>query len=101
MTEASSVVGSEAHRRGGVPIWPAHGRLQRYAPRWRVRSVGEMATAIARRTAGWSHPVSDVSFPELHAFAAELGIPERAFEGDHDDVPEDVKPWSCSPEQLR
>ena len=39
----------------------------------------------------WSHLVSDVSYDELHAFvAAELGIPRRAFQGDHYDVPEDL-----------
>jgi hypothetical protein len=39
----------------------------------------------------WSHLVSDVSLDELHAFVAvELGIPRRAFQGDHYDVPEDL-----------
>ncbi|SNS76840.1 Protein of unknown function [Geodermatophilus pulveris] len=39
----------------------------------------------------WSHLVSDVSYEELHAFvAAELGIPRRAFQGDHYDVPADL-----------
>ncbi len=39
----------------------------------------------------WSHLVSDVSYEELHAFAdVELGIPRRAFQGDHYDVPEDL-----------
>ena len=34
----------------------------------------------------WSHLVSDVSYEELHAFAGtELGIPRRAFQGDHFD----------------
>src|SRR4051794_22436770 len=46
------------------PGWPAHGRL-------------------------WSHLASDVSLEELHAFARRTGIPERSFEGDHYDVPED------------
>lgn len=46
------------------PIWPAHGRR-------------------------WSHLVSDTSLGELHDFAAAAGIPERAFEGDHYDVPEE------------
>ncbi len=46
------------------PMWPAHGRR-------------------------WSHLVSDTSLTELHAFATRAGIPERAFEGDHYDVPED------------
>jgi hypothetical protein len=35
----------------------------------------------------WCHVVSDASFEELHAFAAELGIPRRAFQGDHYDLP--------------
>ena len=45
-----------------APVWPAHGRL-------------------------WAHLVSDQSFEELHAFARMAGIPERAFERDHYDVP--------------
>ncbi|MFI5632867.1 DUF4031 domain-containing protein [Streptomyces sp. NPDC051664] len=45
------------------PDWPGHGRL-------------------------WSHLVSDVSFEELHAFAASIGCPPKAFERDHYDVPE-------------
>lgn len=44
------------------PTWPAHGRL-------------------------WSHLISDVSYAELHAFAARLGVPRRAFERDHYDLP--------------
>ncbi|HEY8980724.1 MAG TPA: DUF4031 domain-containing protein [Streptomyces sp.] len=44
------------------PAWPGHGRL-------------------------WSHLVSDVSYAELHEFAKELGIPPRAFERDHYDIP--------------
>jgi len=43
------------------PTWPGHGRL-------------------------WSHLVSDTSYAELHDFAAGLGIPRRAFDGDHYDV---------------
>lgn len=46
------------------PLWPAHGRR-------------------------WSHLASDASLRELHEFAAGLGIPERGFEGDHYDVPEE------------
>lgn len=46
------------------PRWPAHGRL-------------------------WSHLVSDASFAELHAFAAENAIPERGFDHDHYDVPDE------------
>ncbi|MER8067461.1 DUF4031 domain-containing protein [Streptomyces sp. NPDC094034] len=44
------------------PTWPGHGRM-------------------------WSHLVSDVSFGELHAFAASMGCPARAFERDHYDIP--------------
>lgn len=47
-----------------APAWPAHGRL-------------------------WSHLISDTSYAEVHAFAAANGIPERGFEGDHYDVPEE------------
>jgi len=39
----------------------------------------------------WAHLVSDVSFDELHAFAARLGIPRHAFQGDHYDVPTEVR----------
>jgi hypothetical protein len=35
----------------------------------------------------WEHLVSDTSYEELHAFAGELGIPRRGFQGDHYDVP--------------
>ena len=45
------------------PRWPAHGRL-------------------------WSHLVSDTSLDELHTFALSAGIPARAFDRDHYDVPE-------------
>jgi hypothetical protein len=31
--------------------------------------------------------VSDESLPELHTFAAELGVPERGFDRDHYDIP--------------
>ncbi|MFD5652161.1 DUF4031 domain-containing protein [Streptomyces sp. NPDC127039] len=44
------------------PTWPGHGRL-------------------------WSHLVSDASYAELHAFAGALGVPRRAFERDHYDLP--------------
>lgn len=40
----------------------------------------------------WCHMVSDVSLDELHAFAAELGIPRRGFQGDHYDIPEELRP---------
>jgi hypothetical protein len=39
----------------------------------------------------WSHLVSDADYDELHAFVAEhLGMPRRAFQGDHYDIPEDL-----------
>lgn len=34
----------------------------------------------------WAHLVSDTSYDELHDFAGRLGIPRRAFQGDHYDV---------------
>lgn len=44
-----------------APTWPGHGR-------W------------------WSHLVSDTSYAELHAFAASVGLPRRAFDRDHYDL---------------
>ncbi|MGN6695940.1 MAG: DUF4031 domain-containing protein [Aquihabitans sp.] len=44
-------------------IWPAHGRR-------------------------FAHLVSDESYEELHAFAARLGLPDRAFHRDHYDIPD-------------
>jgi hypothetical protein len=43
-------------------LWPRHGRM-------------------------WCHLVSDLSHDELHAFAASVGMPQRAFHRDHYDVP--------------
>jgi hypothetical protein len=39
----------------------------------------------------WAHLVSDSSYDELHRFAAALGLPRRAFQGDHYDVPTDYR----------
>ena len=39
----------------------------------------------------WSHLVSDVSYDELHQFAARLGVPRRAFQGDHYDIPASLR----------
>ncbi len=44
------------------PAWPAHGTV-------------------------FAHLVSDASLEELHAFARAAGLPERAFDRDHYDVP--------------
>ncbi|QYC43131.1 hypothetical protein Nocox_27675 [Nonomuraea coxensis DSM 45129] len=38
----------------------------------------------------WSHLVSDHTLDELHDFAVLLGMPGRAFDRDHYDVPETV-----------
>ena len=35
----------------------------------------------------WCHMVSDAGFEELHAFAAQMGIPRHRFQGDHYDLP--------------
>jgi hypothetical protein len=40
----------------------------------------------------WCHLVSDTSLGELHEFAAANGIPRRGFQGDHYDVPEEMRP---------
>jgi hypothetical protein len=40
----------------------------------------------------WCHLVSDRHLDELHDFAAGLGIPRRAFQGDHYDIPEEHRP---------
>ncbi len=37
----------------------------------------------------WSHLASDASYDELHAFARTIGVPERGFDRDHYDVPEE------------
>ena len=39
----------------------------------------------------WCHLVSDTSYNELHALASELGIPRRAFQGDHYDLPAELR----------
>ncbi len=39
----------------------------------------------------WAHLVSDTSYDELHAFAASLGLPRRAFQGDHYDLPASLR----------
>jgi len=39
----------------------------------------------------FAHLVSDASYDELHAFAARLGLPPRAFHGDHYDLPADYR----------
>jgi Protein of unknown function (DUF4031) len=49
-----------------TPIWPFRGRL-------------------------WCHLVSDTSYDELHDMAQALGIPRRGFQGDHYDLPEEMR----------
>ncbi len=39
----------------------------------------------------WCHMVSDTSIEELKEFAAELGLPDRGFQGDHFDIPEHMR----------
>lgn len=47
-----------------APNWPGHGRF-------------------------WSHLISDSSVDELNEFADRVGIPRRAFDHDHYDVPQE------------
>jgi hypothetical protein len=44
----------------------------------------------------WAHLVSDTSFDELHEFASKIGIPRRAFQGDHYDIPDDLRAYAVS-----
>jgi hypothetical protein len=39
----------------------------------------------------WAHLVSDTSIAELRAFADALGIDRRLFQGDHYDIPEELR----------
>jgi len=39
----------------------------------------------------WAHLVSDRSYDELHAFAARLGIDRLRFQGDHYDLPSELR----------
>ncbi len=39
----------------------------------------------------WAHLVSDESYDELHEFAAQLGLPRRIFQGDHYDIPAELR----------
>jgi hypothetical protein len=40
----------------------------------------------------WCHLASDRDLAELHEFAARVGLPPRAFHGDHYDVPDEWRP---------
>ena len=44
---------------------------------------------VPSRGTFWSHLASDTSYAELHVFAQTLGIPERGFDRDHYDVPDE------------
>ena len=44
----------------------------------------------------WAHLVSDVSYDELHDFAARLGVPRGAFQGDHYDIPASLRSSAIS-----
>jgi hypothetical protein len=39
----------------------------------------------------WAHLVSDESYDELHRFARVLGLRPEWFQGDHYDIPADVR----------
>ena len=42
---------------------------------------------VPYRLKRWCHMAVDGPFEELHAFAAQLGIPRHRFQGDHYDLP--------------
>ena len=39
----------------------------------------------------WCHLVSDSHLDELHAFARWLGVPPQGFQGDHYDIPDEMR----------
>jgi len=39
----------------------------------------------------WCHMVSDTSLDELHRFAEQLGVPPQGFQGDHYDIPDEMR----------
>jgi Protein of unknown function (DUF4031) len=39
----------------------------------------------------WCHLAADTGFEELHAFASRLGIPRHRFQGDHYDLPPQLR----------
>lgn len=39
----------------------------------------------------WAHLATDLELGELHGFANRLGVPRLAFQGDHYDVPADLR----------
>ena len=39
----------------------------------------------------WCHLVSDTTYDELHELAGRLGIPRRGFQGDHYDIPAEMR----------
>lgn len=56
-------------------------------PIW-AAPAGELASGEGQQPRHFAHLVSDESFDELHAFAARLGLPPRAFHLDHYDLPD-------------
>jgi 2-hydroxychromene-2-carboxylate isomerase len=54
-------------------------------------SGGRVAPSDSGADRRWAHLVSDVSYEELHRFAERLGIPRRVFQGDHYDIPTELR----------
>lgn len=71
-------------REAAAPPPPPGGRFAPY-----VAGVAVLVDAAVWPWRGerWAHLVSDVSYDELHAFAALLDVPRGAFQGDHYDIP--------------
>lgn len=72
---AASADGSARRRARAVPHYPETMAILIDPPRWPAHGTL------------WSHLVSDVSYEELHAFAAHLRLPRRSFDLDHYDLP--------------
>ena len=64
--------------------------------RWWCRPACVVAVLVDEavwpwRGARWAHLVSDESVAELHDFAARLGLRRMSFQGDHYDIPAEIR----------
>ncbi len=84
---------TDARRREEPGAHVVHTRVRTPVPRAPVDPAVTVLVDAARYPAHgrwWAHLASDRSLAELHAFAAGLGVPRGAFEGDHYDVPAEL-----------
>src|SRR4029079_8836008 len=85
---AAGRLGQGVRRRRLRPLLALHGgRPARRLPRRWGPMILIAPPLVPARGRMWSHLASDSSYDELHAFARDLGVPERGFDRDHYDVP--------------